>query len=175
MQRTYRIGLHIFPSGAYWVQVNEAVAIRLGESLVSVDLFDPHQGPALGEDLSFVEHIEAQQLDALVCVGIHPLLLRRLCDSGLPIVYLFPLDWTHPRLIWPTGLERAAYMAASYLAQRLGGKGRILAADGYMKLDPDAGASRMAAIRKALAPYPNITLLHTKTSWRQDEAFLPLR
>ena len=45
-------------------------------------------------------------------------------------------------------------MAATYLAGKLGGHGRILAVDGHMSLNPRAGASRMVGSAMAWAPTP---------------------
>ena len=37
----YRIGLHVYPSAPFWVEVNEAICQRLGDDVVTVELQDP--------------------------------------------------------------------------------------------------------------------------------------
>ena len=172
----YRIGLHIYPSAPFWIEVDEAIRKRLGEDVVTVELQDPYATLSEHEETIQAEEILAHGLDAFIGVGMQRRVLELLLDAGIPVIYLIEfLDVRHPRYACPIGLYDAGRLAATYLAGRLDGRGCILAADGYIAVNPHASDSRMAGIRDALKAYPGITLRHSVTSFRYAEAYDLLR
>ena len=66
----YRIGLHVYPSAPFWVEVNEAICQRLGNDVITVEMQDPFAANLSEEDETIqAEEILAQELDVFVCVG----------------------------------------------------------------------------------------------------------
>ena len=117
----YRIGLHIYPSAPFWIEVDEAIRQRLGDDVVTVDLQDPYATLSEHEEIIQAEEILAYELDAFIGVGMQRRVLELLLDAGIPVIYLIEfLDVRHPLYTCPIGLYEAGRLAATYLAGRLG-------------------------------------------------------
>ena len=168
-----RIGAFISPNDPFWVQVQEAAyqqIQQLGDQLISIEVADsPHSILALDPD-SLVEELLAQELDALVCINLpegapHPLLER-----GLPLIYLGETGMRHPLLVSPRGLYEAAFMAGTFIAEKLGGRGRTIYVSGMLDSGEEGGASRISGYTDALSRFPAISAFHVPAFWRYDQA-----
>ena len=70
MPQPFRIGLQIGPYDPFWVQVREAVnqrAQQLGLYLIPIEIAGRPDALQEEEQISVVEELLAQQLDALIC------------------------------------------------------------------------------------------------------------
>ena len=115
-----RIGLQVYPSAPFWIEVDEAIRQRLGEDVVTVELQDPYATLSEHEETIQAEEILAHGLDAFIGVGMQRRVLELLLDAGIPVIYLIEfLDVRHPRYACPIGLYDAGRLAATYLAGRL--------------------------------------------------------
>ncbi len=87
MPKALRVGLHIAPDDPYWVLVREAIyqsAEHCAMHLVSIDVPDP-SGLSDQAQVSWVEELLAQELDALISKNLPQQLCLRILESGLPI------------------------------------------------------------------------------------------
>jgi len=168
-----RIGAFISPNDPFWVQVQEAVyqqIHRLGDQLVPFDLADsPHSVLTLDPD-SLVEELLAQELDALVCINLPEGAPYPLLERGLPLIYLGETGMRHPLLVSPRGLYEAAFMAGTFIAEKLGGRGRTIYVSGMLDSGEEGGASRISGYTDALSRFPAISAFHVPAFWRYDQA-----
>jgi len=169
-----RIGAFISPNDPFWVQVQEAAyqhIRRLGDQLVPIDLADsPHSIFALDPD-SLVEELLAQELDALVCLDLPEGAPYLLLERGLPLIYLSETGIRHPLLVSPRGLYEAAFVAGTFIAEKLGGRGRTVYVSGTLDSSAEGGASRISGYRDALSGFPAISAFHVPALWRYDQAY----
>ncbi len=174
-QGPFRIGLHIWPTEAYYVHLNEAISRRLGDGRVPIEIIDPSVDLSADEQISLAEDILARSLDALICLGLPRPVLLRLLDAGLPIIYLFETDIRHPLFTAPVYLYEAGRIAVSFIVDKLAGHGHVLCVDGFMSQYPHSSRSRLAAIDDVLAPHPGLTVERVIAPWRYREALESLR
>ena len=168
-----RIGAFISPNDPFWVQVQEAAyqqIQQLGDQLISIEVADsPHSILALDPD-SLVEELLAQELDALVCINLPEGAPYPLLERGLPLIYLGETGMRHPLLVSPRGLYEAAFMAGTFIAEKLGGRGRTIYVSGMLDSGEEGGASRISGYTDALSRFPAISAFHVPAFWRYDQA-----
>jgi len=175
MLRIPRIGIFFGPNiDPFWVQVLEAIyqkAHVLGLDLIAIDSDLPPL-PSGEEETTLYEEILAQDLDVVIGWGFPADLARRVLASGVPIVYLNETDARHPLAISPQGLYEVARLIGAFLAEKLNGRGNVLAFGGLlMPSQDDDGRSRVAGFYNALGHYPDIRFKHVPTRWMYDEVY----
>jgi signal transduction histidine kinase/AraC-like DNA-binding protein/ABC-type sugar transport system substrate-binding protein len=172
VSHTVRIGSRVGSADPFWVQVREAVHQRAQQLPIELLSIDIDQAALAGEEpIGLVEELLAHDLDALICTYLGERLAYRLLDCGLPIVHLTETDIRHRLFVSPLGFYDIAQMVGAYLAERLNGRGQILAVGGLMAERGEDGRSRLAGIRDALRAYPQITLRHIPSTWRYERAY----
>jgi signal transduction histidine kinase/ABC-type sugar transport system substrate-binding protein len=177
MSQALRVGLHIAPDDPYWVLVREAVYQRAEQcaiQLISVDIPDP-RGLADQAQVSWVEELLAQELDALISKDLPPKLCLQILESGLPIIYATEMDICHTRFISPVALYKAAQMIGRYLVERLSGQGSVLIAGGPMSPEEvgpeDNYKSRIDGICDVFREFPLIRQHFLPCPWSYDQAY----
>jgi signal transduction histidine kinase/AraC-like DNA-binding protein len=169
---TLRIGTQIWPDDPFWVQVRETIreyAPQLGVDLVAVDnehlerLAPDDQERALEELLAF-------DLDALIGWSLDDALVFRALDAGLPVVHLGESSVRHARFAAPLGLHDCAMRLGDFLAQQLGGQGRVLLVGGRQGFGED-GLSRISGFEDAFRPHPGLHMRHLPSPWRYEAAY----
>ncbi len=165
-----RVGFAIVPADPFWVQVREAVKQRAAE--VGIDLVRLPPLPAVPHAESYLEMLEnlrASELRALIAHAAGPSTLRAILDAGLPVLCAEESEVTHPLLVSVRGLDRAAEQAATFLAQRLQGKGALLITGGTEEHLKTA-RTRLGGFQSTIARYPAIRAVHVPTMWLYEEA-----
>ncbi len=173
MPHTLRIGARIGSADPFWVQTREAVqqrAQQLAIDLVSIDI-NVSSALSVEEEIAFVEELQAQELNALVCTYLPDRLVSRVLDNGIPIIHLTEATQRHPLFIAVSGYYEIAQIVARYLAEQLHGRGRILVVGGLMSREGEDGRSRIAGFCAALGDYPDLTIDHIPSAWRYERAF----
>jgi signal transduction histidine kinase/AraC-like DNA-binding protein/ABC-type sugar transport system substrate-binding protein len=177
MSQALRVGLHITPDDPYWVLVREAIYQRAEQcaiQLISVDIPDP-RGLAEQAQVSWVEELLAQGLDALISKDLHLKLCLQIMESGLPIIYATEVDLSHPLFASPFTLYSAAQMIGRYLVERLSGQGSVLVVGGPThpeEVGPeDNYKSRVDGIYDVLREFPLIRQHYLPGPWFYDQAF----
>ena len=166
-----RVGLCVGPNDPYWVLVREAMyqrAEHLGIHLIPVSGLDT-EGLTDEAQASLFDELLAQDLNALVINTIYEDRIRRILESGLPVISASESGIRHPRFVSPVGLGDAAQMMARYLAGRLSGRGNVLIAGGLMSAG-DNGQSRINGARDVLHEFPHIYQFHIPSPWEYHEA-----
>jgi signal transduction histidine kinase/AraC-like DNA-binding protein/DNA-binding LacI/PurR family transcriptional regulator len=119
-----------------------------------------------------VEEVLALELDALIAIPDQLLFIQRLVDGGLPVIGIHYRDEIRHRLFTcPEGLYRPARMACELLAQRLGGRGRVLIVGGHPAQPRHAMSSRLQAALDVFSQYPAIAWNHLPAPWDAGGAF----
>lgn len=175
MRQTFRIGSQIGPYDPFWVQVREAVNQRiqlLGLELIVLEITQrPDMLPA-EDQISVVEELLARQLDAVICCNLSKLMIDRLLEERLPIIYLSEINLRHPLFVSPHGLYEAGRMVGAHFAERLGGRGRVLCLGGLLEdIDKQDGRTRIDGFYDALRLFPDIAVAHVATCWRYEQAY----
>lgn len=177
-QRAVHIGAAIGPHDPFWVQVRETVFKRieqLGGILVPLEISESNENLFSLDPASLAEEVLAQDLDAVVCQTLPVDTIQQLVNTGVPVVFLGESEVRHPLFCSPIGLYEAGRIAARYITDRLGGRGRALCAGGLLDLGDDKGVTRMKGFFDHMAGFPEMTVLHCPTAWRYDQAYLPVK
>ena len=165
-----RIGTALANDDPFWVQVSEAARQRaeeLGVTLIPVQRSSVRAGD---ESLGFLEELKAHELGALIAPLVSQSITLNLLDAGLPLVCGDETPLRHPLLVSPQGLYNAAVLAAEYLAQRLGGVGRILLVGGPEQ-NPYTARVRLEGFRHVMRRYPDLQHTRIPTLWRYEEVY----
>jgi signal transduction histidine kinase len=169
-----RVGFGLAPGDPFWVLVREAVQQRAETlGLLLIPVTPPGTHAASDAHLRFIDDLKAQEVGALISHVISEAHLRAVINAGVPVICSEDTALTHPRLVSVHGLDRAAVMAAEYLAKRLDGVGTILmigAAD-----DPAMTAQlRVQGFHGVTAHFPGLRSLHVGDGWRYDTVYQQL-
>ncbi len=177
MSQALRVGLHITPDDPYWVLVREAIYQKAEQcviQLISIDIPETRE-LADQEQVSWVEELLAQELDALISKDLPLKLCLQIMESGLPIIYATEVDLRHPRFVSPVTLYRAAQMIGHYLVEQLSGQGSVLIVGGPAHPEDvgpeDNYKSRVDGIHDALREFPLIRQHYLPGPWFYDQAF----
>lgn len=169
-----RVGFGLVPGDPFWVLVREAVQQRaeaLGLLLIPVTV--PEANASSEVHLHFIDNLKAQEVGALISHAISEARILAVINAGIPVICSEDTALTHPRLVSVHGLERAAVMAAEYIATRLDGAGTILmigAADDHSL----TARLRVQGFHGVTARYPGIRSLHIGDGWRYETAYQQL-
>jgi signal transduction histidine kinase/AraC-like DNA-binding protein/DNA-binding LacI/PurR family transcriptional regulator len=171
---TIRIGAAIGPHDPYWVQVRETIYKRMeeqGVNLVPLEISDTNDGLYALDAESLAEELLAQDLDAMVCQSMPLGAIYQLVYNNMAVIMLGESQLRHRLFSSPTGLYDVGCMAASYVASKIGRRGRILCVGGLLDHGEDKGVSRISGFCDRLRQYPDISVLHCPTAWRYDQAY----
>lgn len=169
-----RVGVHVFPNDPYWVQVRAAVMrhlIQLGVTVIPIEILEGDIVLSSVEPGSVAEEICASDLDILVSNDLTDAVAYDILDSGLPVIYLTETMLRHRKLVSPTFLYDVGKLAGEYVAEKLNGQGRVLCVGGLLDAGGDKGLSRITGFYDALKPYPRISVLHSPSLWKYENAF----
>lgn len=171
MKDTIRIGSRVQPTDPYWVLVRENMRQRVqgtGVVLVNVNLaLETVTGEA---QLSLLDDLLAQELDALITPRLPEALAHRLVASGLPLIFTDEMEYSGPQMTSPRGLGAAATTAAHFLLPRIHGRGTVVMIGGEEQFLPTV-QRRVQGFLQPLAAYPHVRCIHIPTLWRYSEAY----
>jgi signal transduction histidine kinase/AraC-like DNA-binding protein/CheY-like chemotaxis protein len=173
VSHTLRIGARIGSADPFWVQTRQAVqqrAQQLAIDLVPIDVAFSSDSPVEAE-IAFVEELQAQEINALICSYLPDRLVRRILESGIPVIHLTESERRHPRFVAAYGFYEIAQEVGRYLAEQLGGRGQVAVAGGLLAREGEDGRSRLAGFRDVLRDYPAIVLEHIPSTWRYERAY----
>jgi hypothetical protein len=91
--------------------------------------------PSRDEETALYEELIAQDLDVVIGSGFPADLTRRVLATGVPIVDLNETETRHPLSVFPKGLYEIARLISAFLAEKLCGRGTILAVGGLLAPD----------------------------------------
>ncbi len=169
-----RVGFGLVPGDPFWVLVREAVQQRaetLGLLLIPITVPDVR---ATGDAyLRFLEELKVQEIGALIGHVLSESHILAVIQAGVPIICSEDTALTHPRLVSVHGLDRAAVMAAQYIAARLDGQGSILIVGASDDLAQTA-TLRVQGFHSVTAHHARLRSLQVGDGWRYEETFAQL-
>lgn len=179
MSRTLRFGAQFDAADPFWVLVREAVhlhARKQAVDVVPIDVDSPYvYALSNDEQLSLIDELLAQEVDALICQGWPETLAARILQLGIPFINLTESDFRHPLFVSPHGLRDIARGIGLFLSERLAGQGRVLVVGGGVHHLGEDGRSRIAGITEALRPYPQIVQQYFPSLWAYEEVCQQIR
>jgi signal transduction histidine kinase/AraC-like DNA-binding protein len=157
------------------VQLREAIGQRALQSNIDLVEFDVDYSATFTDEArrQVIDRLLALNLDAIVCAYLPAVLARPLLEHGIPIIHLTETDseLRHPRFCSLRSYYEIACLVGSFIAERLHGRGSVLALGGLMATHGEDGRSRLQGIRDRLSAFPGITLEHFPSVWRYERAF----
>jgi signal transduction histidine kinase/AraC-like DNA-binding protein/ABC-type sugar transport system substrate-binding protein len=172
LARRPRIGSHIVDYDPFWVQVRSAVTACAPSTFDIVAIAGTEHPDALSAAAQsrLLETCLAADLDALIAWTLPERLVQALLDTHLPVVLLSESSTRDTLFVAPDGLRVAALTLTRFLAERIGGHGRIVCVGGFCEPGGENGRSRLAGVRQALAAFPEMTLTHIPADFRAEHA-----
>ncbi len=167
--RLLRIGVLITPNDPFWVQVGQFVAEELGPRLVWIDGEDIEWGMNPEDLADFLDELLALELDAFISLNLPEQFLKQLMDHRIAVVSLDEAYPEYPGFPSSFSWESTGRIIGEYLATKLNGIGKIFCIMGEIG-EMDYNASRIAGLKTALAPYPDITIEYISTYWAFEKA-----
>ncbi len=179
MSRTFRFAAQFDVADPFWVLVREATYQRARQREIDIVPIDT-DSPSLftlsnDEQISLIEELLVQEIDALICQGWPDPLMARLLELNIPVINLTECELRHPLFVSPRGLYDIARDIGEFIAQRLNGQGRVLVVGGGVHHIGEDGQSRVAGISDALQAYPQISIRRFPSLWTYEEVSQHLR
>ncbi len=174
MSGVIRIGLLADSADPFWVEVRETIWQFVHQQRASglalclagaeaVELIDIEFLPDVHDYAAKVDEILALDLGALIAVPFAMPLLYPLLDNGLAVIALHERPFEHPRFVKPRTLYASGKLACEFLAERIGGQGRVLVVGG--KETREGRSSRLQAAYDVFARFPHVQLIHLSAPW----------
>ncbi|MBO9393283.1 helix-turn-helix domain-containing protein [Caldilinea sp.] len=174
MPGVIRIGLLADSADPFWVEVRETIWQFVRQQRTSgldmclagaeaVELIDIEFIPDVHDYAVKVEEILALDLGALIAVPFAMPLLYPLLDNGLAVIALHERPFEHPRFVKPRTLYASGKLACEFLAERIGGQGRVLVVGG--RETREGRSSRLQAAYDVFARFPDVQLIHLPAPW----------
>ena len=141
---------------------------ELGVFLVNVNL--PLESVTGEAQLSLLDDLLAQELDALITPRVPEALAHRLVAAGLPLIFTDEMDYTSPGMTSPRGLGDAAVTAAQFLVDKINHQGTIAMIGGEDRFLATV-QRRINGFLQPVSACPGIRCIHVPTMWRYEEAY----
>lgn len=165
-----RIGMQMLSSDPFWVLVREGIYQRAEQLHVTLVPVEVDLWRLTGDkQMEVIEEILAMELHALLTQAMPPPLARLIANAGVSIVFLTETDIRHPLIAAPQGLHEVARMAARFIADGIGRRGRVLIVGGLME-GLDKGHSRLQGFHAVMDLFPQVQVEHISTSWIYETA-----
>jgi len=170
----FRIGVEIGPYDPYWVEVREVVCQRVrdaGMDLVRLEIADSNTTFTSMSPAALVDELLALKLDALIVVNLPNNVTSMLLENGLPVISTSEGFTRHKFFSCPGDLYEAAKMAGQFIAEKIGGRGNVVLAGGFLDVGDDRGESRIKGFQDALRGFPEITIHYAPSFWDYERAY----
>ena len=161
--------MQVFPENPFWVTMKEAVEARAAEDGVTVDTFALPTASGVADQVSQMETAVTQQYDGIIlgtvdAAGIVPG-IQAANTAGIPVIAVdtAPAGGEIISLV-QTDNVAAARMAGEFIAEQIGGKGKVLNLQG--DLANQTGQARNDGLHEALDAYPDIQVIDQSTMWQ---------
>jgi inositol transport system substrate-binding protein len=158
-------------SNEFIVDIREALEAKAAELNVKLIITDAERSAE--RQIQQIESFIAQQVDAIILnpceVEASSPAVDKALAAGIPIVNVNSETRSEPTAFVGSRDEESAEIAIDYIAQRLGGAGRIMMMTGYP--GQAAEIKRTEGAKAALQQYPELKLVAEQTAnWSREEA-----
>ena len=164
--------MQVFPDNPFWETMKEAVEARAAEDGVTVDTFALPTASGVADQVSQMETAVTQQYDGIIlgtvdAAGIVPG-IQAANTAGIPVLSVdtAPAGGDIISLV-QTDNVAAAKQGGEFIADQIGGKGKVLNLQG--DLANQTGQARSNGLHEALDAYPDIQVIDQSTMWLQDK------
>jgi ribose transport system substrate-binding protein len=164
--------MQVFPDNPFWVTMKEAVEARAAEDGVTVDTFALPTASGVADQVSQMETAVTQQYDGIIlgtvdAAGIVPG-IQAANTAGIPVIAVdtAPAGCDFISLV-QTDNVAAARLAGEFIAEQIGGTGKVLNLQG--DLANQTGQARSDGLHEALDEYPDIQVIDQSAMWLQDK------
>lgn len=161
--------MQVFPENPFWVTMKEAVDARAAEDGVTVDTFALPTASGVADQVSQMETAVTQQYDGIIlgtvdAAGIVPG-IQAANTAGIPVLALdtAPAGGEIISLV-QTDNVAAARLAGEFIAEQIGGNGKILNLQG--DLANQTGQARNDGLHESLDTYPDIQVIDQSAMWQ---------
>ncbi len=157
----------------HWVIMSKAAGEKAAELGLELSAVSPSREVA-EEQIPLIEDFVKQKVDAFIIAavdsqGIVPA-VEKANQAGIPVIAVDVRIWGgQVACTVQTDNIEGTQLAAEYIVQRLGGKGKVINLQG--NLSSQAGYHRSQGLHEVLAKYPQIEVVfEEETYWRSDRA-----
>ncbi len=160
--------MQVFPDNPFWQTMKEAVEARAAEDGVTVDTFALPTASGVADQVSQMENAVTQRYAGIIlgtvdAAGIVPG-IEAASAAGIPVLAVdtAPAGGEIISLV-QTDNVAAAKLGGEFIAERIGGKGKVLNLQG--DLANQTGQARNEGLHQALDAYPDIQVIDQSTMW----------
>lgn len=171
----YRLAfMQVFPSNAFWQILKEGVEARAEEDGVTVDVIALPDDAGIADQVAQFEDAVTQGYDGILmgtidAVGVVPG-IEAANAAGIPVLAVDtgPAGGELISLV-QTDNVAASRLAGEFIAEELGGAGKVLNLQGDMA--NQTAQARNQGLHEALDAFSDIQVIDQSAHWRQDEGF----
>jgi ribose transport system substrate-binding protein len=160
--------MQVFPENPFWVTMKEAVEARAAEDGVTVDTFALPTASGVADQVSQMETAVTQQYNGIIlgtvdAAGIVPG-IEAANNAGIPVIAVdtAPAGGDFISLVQTDNIA-AARLGGEFIAEQIGGKGKVLNLQG--DLANQTGQARSDGLHQALDEYPDIQIIDQSAMW----------
>ncbi|CAN5901705.1 D-ribose ABC transporter substrate-binding protein [soil metagenome] len=166
--------MQVFPSNAFWQILKEGVEARAAEDGVTVDVIALPDAAGIADQVSQFEDAVTAGYDGIIMGTIDAAGIVAGVEAanaaGIPVLAVdtAPAGGELISLV-QTDNVAASRLAGEFIAEQLGGEGKVLNLQGDMA--NQTAQARNQGLHEALDAYPDITVIDQSAHWQQDEGF----
>jgi ribose transport system substrate-binding protein len=171
----YRLAfMQVFPSNAFWQILREGVEQRAEENGVTVDVIALPDASGVAEQVAQMEDAVTQGYDGIIMGTIDAAGIvtgiQAANNAGIPVLAVdtAPAGGEIISLV-QTDNVAASRLAGEFIAEQLGGSGKVLNLQGDMA--NQTAQARDQGLHEALDEFSDITVIDQSAHWQQTEGF----
>lgn len=169
----YRLAfMQVFPDNPFWQTLKEGVESRAQEDGVTVDVIPLPTNAGVSDQVAQMEDAVTAGYDGIIlgtidAAGIVPG-IEAANQAGIPVLAVdtAPAGGDLISLV-QTDNVAASRLAGEYIAEQIGGRGKVLNLQGDMA--NQTAQARNEGLHQALDQYPEIQVIDQSAHWRQEE------
>jgi ribose transport system substrate-binding protein len=148
--------MQVFPDNPFWQTMKEAVDARAAEDGVTVDTIALPTASGVADQVGQMENAVTQQYDGII--------LGTVDAAGIPVLSVdtAPAGGDIISLVQTDNIA-AAQQGAQFIADKIGGKGKVLNLQG--DLANQTGQARNKGVHDVFDTYPDIQVIDQSTMW----------
>jgi ribose transport system substrate-binding protein len=164
--------MQVYPDLPFWQIMKEAVESRAAEDGVTVDVIPLPTNAGVSDQVAQMEDAVTKGYDGIIlgtidAAGIVPG-IEKANEAGIPVLSVdtAPAGGDLISLV-QTDNVAAVRLAGEFIADQLGGKGKVLNLQG--DLANQTGQARNEGLHAVLDEYPDMTVIDQSAHWQQQE------
>ena len=166
--------MQVLPSNKFWQILKESVEARAVEDGVTVDVIALPDEAGIADQVSQFEDAVTSGYDGIIMGTIDAAGIvtgvEAANEAGIPVLAVdtAPAGGELISLVQTDNIA-ASRLAGEFLAEQMGGAGKLLNLQGSM--ENQTAQARNQGLHEALDAFPDITVIDQSAHWNQDEGF----